>query len=392
MASHPPYRSRAARALVLLHDEHLRRFLDVWEHARASALVLPSTADPAYVSLDTLGRHVLRAARGYITWICDMLQLPDPGIREAPPPAALAHEAAASMEEVLAGWRVALRDVRDDQLERPEYRSRWNTLYSIDAMLEHAVLHPIRHAFQLEELMRGASAAIPGDADDPLGPPVDATPARLPGRVTLEGRWARVTPLDPTAHGDALFDACGGARHARLWTYLAGDGPFLDRASFDEYLTARAASEDRLYFAIVDRQSGLAAGHAAYLRMEPHDRSIEVGAIVFSPRLQRTTAATEAMYLMARHAFEDLGYRRYEWKCDSLNAPSRRAALRLGFTFEGVFRHHMIRKGRSRDSAWFSMIDSEWPFRKAAFERWLDASNFGADGRQRRTLAELRRP
>ncbi len=228
--------------------------------------------------------------------------------------------------------------------------------------------------------------------DQPLGPIVDATPARLPGRVTLEGRYAIVTPLDPAAHGDALFDAVGGAHDARVWTYLAGEGPFLDRAPFDQYLAARAASPDRFYYAIVDRETGLAAGHAAYLRAEPGDRSIEVGAIVFSPRLQRTTAATDAMYLMARHAFENLGYRRYEWKCDSLNAPSRRAAERFGFTFEGIFRNHMIRKGRSRDSAWFSMIDSEWPARKAAFERWLDPENFDANGRQRRRITDLLAP
>ena len=151
--SSPPYRSRAVRALVLLHDEHLRRFFRVWQRARTASVILPSTKDPAYASLDTLGRHVFGAARGYMVWICEMLVLPDPGIRVAPDAAVLPKEAEIYMDHVLECWRAPLRDVRDDQLETPEYPSRWKTLYSIDAMLEHAVMHPIRHAFQLEELM-----------------------------------------------------------------------------------------------------------------------------------------------------------------------------------------------------------------------------------------------
>jgi hypothetical protein len=147
------YQSRAVRAMVLLHDEHLRRFFRTWQRARTASVTLPPTDDPAYESLDTLGRHVLGAARGYMVWICEMLQLPDPGIRVAPDAAVLSQEAETYMEHVLECWRAPLRDVRDDQLETPEYPSRWKTLYSIDAMLEHAVMHPIRHAFQLEELM-----------------------------------------------------------------------------------------------------------------------------------------------------------------------------------------------------------------------------------------------
>ncbi len=168
------------------------------------------------------------------------------------------------------------------------------------------------------------------------------------------------------------------------------DGPFAGRAAFDRYLAQRAASVDPLFFAVVPRASGRAAGHAAYLRINPPDRSIEVGALVFGPALQRTAAATEAMYLMARHAVDALRFRRYEWKCDALNEASRRAALRLGFTFEGVFRNHMIRKGRSRDTAWFSIVDAEWPSRREAFERWLDPANFDGAGVQRRSLASLR--
>ena len=147
------YRSRAVRALVLLHEEHLRRFLLVWKDARAASITLPQTADPAYASLDTLLRHVLGAARGYMTWMCEVLELPDPEIRVAPDAASLAGEADGYMEHVLEKWRIPLLDIGDDRLETPEYPSRWQTRYCIDAMLEHAVMHPIRHAFQLEDLM-----------------------------------------------------------------------------------------------------------------------------------------------------------------------------------------------------------------------------------------------
>jgi RimJ/RimL family protein N-acetyltransferase len=173
-----------------------------------------------------------------------------------------------------------------------------------------------------------------------------------------------------------------------LWLYLF-EGPFPRRADFDSHLKRAAASEDPLFFAILDRASGTAVGYAAYMRIEPAHRVIEVGSILYTSQLQRTPLATEAMYVTARHVFEDLGYRRYEWKCNALNAPSRGAALRFGFTFEGIFRQHMIVKGRNRDTAWFSMLDSEWPARKASFERWLDPSNFGPDGRQKVALSVL---
>lgn len=152
--SNLPYRSRAVRALVLLHDEHLRHFFQAWRLAQATGVVLPSTQDPAYVSMDALGRHVFGAARGYMVWMCEVLNLPDPEIRPAPDTAALSDEAEKYMEHVLDRWRTPLQDVSDEQLETPEYRSRWKTLYSIDAMLEHAVMHPIRHTFQLQEIMR----------------------------------------------------------------------------------------------------------------------------------------------------------------------------------------------------------------------------------------------
>jgi uncharacterized damage-inducible protein DinB len=152
------YRSRAVRALVLLHEEHLRRFLDTWKRAKAASVVLPSTSDPDYASLDTLLRHVLGAARGYMTWMCEVLQLPDPGIRVAPDAPALSVEADSYMAHVLEKWREPLKDVPDDRLETPEYPSRWKTLYCVDAMLEHAVMHPIRHTFQLEELISHSAA------------------------------------------------------------------------------------------------------------------------------------------------------------------------------------------------------------------------------------------
>jgi RimJ/RimL family protein N-acetyltransferase len=201
----------------------------------------------------------------------------------------------------------------------------------------------------------------------------------------MAGRYVTLEPLDPAAHADSLWEAVRGPEHDELWRYLF-DGPYREREAFAGALERKAASEDPLFSAIVDRATGRAVGYAAYLRIEPAHRVIEVGSILFTPLLQRTRGATEAMYLMARRVFDELGYRRYEWKCDARNEPSRRAAERLGFTFEGIFRQHMIVKGGNRDTAWYSMLDSEWGARKAAFERWLDAENFDAAGRQRAPL------
>ena len=222
----------------------------------------------------------------------------------------------------------------------------------------------------------------------PIGPVVNTAPARRPERTTIHGRTGELVPLDPAAHGASLAQDTIGEAGAGLWQYLF-EGPFPDRAAFDTHLSKIAASADPMFFAIMDSGSGSAVGYASFMRIESVHRVIEVGSILYTPRLQQTTLATEAMYLMARHVFEDLGYRRYEWKCNALNAPSRRAALRLGFTFEGIFRQHMIVKGRNRDTAWFSMLDSEWPLRKANFERWLDPSNFSEDGKQKLSLSHL---
>jgi len=226
------------------------------------------------------------------------------------------------------------------------------------------------------------------EAPQPVGPPVETKPARRPERTAHTSRFVRLVPLEAEPHLDDLFACMGGTQHASLWTYIF-DGPFADRAAFAEALKKRQAPNDPLFFAIVDAHSNRAVGIASYMRIEPAHRVIEVGGIVFSPELQKKPGATEAMYLMARYVFEDLGYRRYEWKCDALNAPSRRAALRLGFTFEGIFRAHMIVKGRNRDTAWFAMLDSEWPARKASFEQWLASDNFDANGMQKQSLSML---
>ena len=197
-----------------------------------------------------------------------------------------------------------------------------------------------------------------------------------------------LAPLDPEQHGEDLWEATKGEQNDALWRYLA-EGPFPAREDFDRALAAMAASEDPLYFAIIGQSTQRAAGRASYLRIDTKHRVIEVGGLLYAPALQRTRGATEAMYLMARHAFEDLGYRRYEWKCNALNEASRRAALRLGFTFEGIFRQHQIVKSRNRDTAWFSMLDSEWPRCKEALERWLDPENFLPSGKQKRRLGDL---
>ncbi len=207
-----------------------------------------------------------------------------------------------------------------------------------------------------------------------------------PSPVELEGRYVALSPLR-LAHAAALWESLQHSDTHHLWDYLF-DGPFDNEQSFADAIEQKSVSQDPFYFAILDADTRKALGYAAYMRIEPKHRVIEVGSILYTPALQRTVAATEAMYLMARHAFEDLGYRRYEWKCNALNAPSRRAALRLGFTFEGIFRQHMIVKDRNRDTAWFSMLDAEWHARRIEFERWLHPSNFDADGNQLTRLSQ----
>jgi RimJ/RimL family protein N-acetyltransferase len=204
--------------------------------------------------------------------------------------------------------------------------------------------------------------------------------------TTLRGRYVTLEPLQAERHTAALWEAVRG--QDELWTWLA-DGPFSTESELREAIALKQAATAAVFLAVVPAATGKAAGYASYMRIEPAHGVIEVGNILLSSGLQRTTAATEAMYLMARHAFDNLGYRRYEWKCNAQNQPSRRAALRLGFTFEGIFRQHMVVKDRSRDTAWFSILDHEWPERKAAFEAWLAPANFDESGRQRQTLSEI---
>jgi len=225
--------------------------------------------------------------------------------------------------------------------------------------------------------------------DPPLGEPIDWTGARLPSKVELAGRTVTVRPLDPGVDVQSLFPISHEpSGDPSVWTYLPY-GPYRDRREMEEQLEVEAAGEDPLWFSIVPAAYGNAMGRATYLRIDPANGSIEIGHIWFGPRLRRTTAATEAIFLLARHAFEDLGNRRLEWKCNARNGASTRAAERFGFQFEGLFRNHRVVKGRNRDSAWFSIIDSEWPALAAAYEEFLAPENFDADGRQRRSLSQL---
>ena len=204
----------------------------------------------------------------------------------------------------------------------------------------------------------------------------------------MSGRYCRVEPLDVAAHGDDLFECIGNAKaNDGRWTYLPY-GPFAERSAFDAWLRQEASTKDPFFHTIVNA-NGRATGVAAYMRIDVSNGVIEVGHVNFSPLLQRTAAATEAMHLMLKRAFDELGYRRYEWKCDSLNEPSRRAAIRLGFTYEGLFRNAVVYKQRNRDTAWYSITDAEWPERRAALESWLTPENFDASGNQRQTLASF---
>ena len=225
--------------------------------------------------------------------------------------------------------------------------------------------------------------------DRPVGADVDWRPAARPARIELTGAHVRLRALEADRDAEALYaeshppDADPG-----LWTYLPS-GPYADVGSMRDALRVAEASDDPLFYAIVPVPGERPAGVASYLRITPEHGVIEIGHIWFGASLARTTAATEAIYLLAANAFDDLGYRRLEWKCDALNAPSRRAAERFGFRFEGVFRHHMVVKGRNRDTAWFAITDDEWPAVREGFRGWLSGRNLGDDGRQKRSLGEL---
>ena len=225
----------------------------------------------------------------------------------------------------------------------------------------------------------------------PVGPPVPGWKGvERPPRTAMAGHYCRVEPIDPASHAKDLYHANSLEPGNRNFTYLSV-GPFDSFDAYRQWMASARQSEDPLFHAIIDAGTGKPVGIASYMRIEPANGVIEVGHLNYSPLLQRKPAATEAMYLMMKRAFE-LGYRRYEWKCDSHNAASRAAAQRLGFSYEGVFRQSSVYKGRNRDTAWYAMIDSEWPQLDKAFQRWLDPANFDAQGKQRERLSDLTAP
>jgi RimJ/RimL family protein N-acetyltransferase len=217
-----------------------------------------------------------------------------------------------------------------------------------------------------------------------MAPLADWHPRPRPGRVTLVGAFCRLEPLDPLRHGDELFAASMAPGADERFRYLFET--LQDRAGFAGWLARSAASSDPLFFAVIDASTGRCEGRQALMRITPEHGVIEIGSILWGPAIARTRVATEALFVFARYAFDALGYRRFEWKCNNLNEPSKAAAKRFGFTFEGVFRQHMWAKGANRDTAWFAMIDKDWPRIRAAYERWLAPSNFDAAGRQRSRL------
>ncbi len=233
-------------------------------------------------------------------------------------------------------------------------------------------------------------ASEPVRATAPSTEPVaDPSPAPRPERRVHEGRYARVEPLDSVVHAAELFvSAHGDEARTRIWSYLPY-GPFDSETAFRAHLDEQAASDDPLFFAIRPHASGRAEGVASLMRIDPGNRAIEIGHIWLGPWLQRTAAATEALFLLIAHAIDDLGYRRMEWKCNAAHAASRAAAVRLGFRHEGVFYQHLIVKGHNRDTAWFSILDHEWPAIRANFETWLDPANFDEQGEQRHSLGAL---
>jgi RimJ/RimL family protein N-acetyltransferase len=226
----------------------------------------------------------------------------------------------------------------------------------------------------------------------PIGFPLPQwSPRPRPPRTAMGGRHCIVEPIDPARHAAELFAAYQLDKEGRNWTYLPY-GPFNRFEDYRDWLVRDSAGDDPFRHVVIQRGSGRAAGVASLMRIDPTAGVIEVGGINYAPPLQRTPAASEAMYLLMRRVFDELGYRRYEWKCDAINAPSRAAARRLGFRYEGLFRQATVYKGRNRDTCWFSILDSEWPALKAAFERWLDPENFDNAGQQRQKLSDLIRP
>lgn len=225
--------------------------------------------------------------------------------------------------------------------------------------------------------------------NQPIGHPVSNWSTRKnPTKPTLEGIYCRLEKIDPTRHLEDLYTVYGPDTTPMNWTYLPLV-PFEHKLEFSAYLTSISQSQDPVHYAIVDKTSGKALGTLALMRIDKVQGTVEVGFVIYSDQLKRTRIATEAQYLLACYALDELGYRRYEWKCDALNEPSKQAALRLGFVYEGIFRNAVVYKGRNRDTAWFSIIDSEWPKIKSRLESWLAPSNFMSDGKQRKRLSEF---
>lgn len=225
--------------------------------------------------------------------------------------------------------------------------------------------------------------------DQPIGPALpNWIPRAQPPRTPIAGRFCTLEPVDPARHARDLHEAFHDAPDGRDWTYLASER-FETLEAYTAYLANAATQADPLHHAVIDHATGRAVGTLALMRIDAGNGVIEVGHVAYSPRLKRTPMGTEAQYLLMRRVFDELGYRRYEWKCDSFNAPSRRAAARYGFQFEGIFRQAVVVKGRSRDTAWFSMLDHEWQRLRPAYEAWLSPANFDDEGRQRAGLADL---
>jgi RimJ/RimL family protein N-acetyltransferase len=223
----------------------------------------------------------------------------------------------------------------------------------------------------------------------PVGVVVPEKAVQWPQRIAHHGHRVDLEPLQAEKHADALYEVIGQQEQFSLWDYFA-DGPFADKASFVKKMTTNEKSEDPLFYAIIDKSTTKPLGYVALMRIDITNRVVEVGNVLFSKQLQRTVAATECLYLLATYAIDTLGFRRYEWKCNSLNAPSMRAAKRLGFQYEGMFRQHRVVKGRNRDTCWFSIIDEEWMIIRKAMENWLDSSNFDEEGKQRASLEAIR--
>lgn len=230
---------------------------------------------------------------------------------------------------------------------------------------------------------------IDGESGLPIGPMLpDPAPAKPPERVLLDGRYCRLEPIDPKRHRDELFAASTPPDAARRFRYLFDTVP-KTIGDLDEWLAKAHASNDPLVFAVIDKRTGRVEGRQTLMRIDPANQSIEIGNIYWGPAISQTQVTTEANFLFAKYVFDTLGYRRYEWKCDALNAPSRKAAERFGFTYEGHFRRAVINKGRTRDTTWFAIVSEEWPAVKAAYERWLDPANFDAKGQQKTSLSAL---